>query len=261
MFPIQDMVGLFFGETHLKTTRTPWLWKLQLCVLGLSALAVIAFRVQLLTWRPALLLTGAALATVMLIGFISLLILFAKLRSGRQQGIGRHCLLATALSLPILVGVLLLGIQGPQFPPIHDITTDPTNPPAFTTAASLRAPGDNSVTHGGETIAKQQRQAYADILPLDSTIPPAQAFDRCLATAQALGWQIMAQDKPQGRIEAIDRTLIFGFADDIAIRILPQGNGSRIDLRSASRAGVSDLGVNAKRIRAFTNLFNNAQAQ
>jgi uncharacterized protein (DUF1499 family) len=88
-------------------------------------------------------------------------------------------------------------------------------------------------------------------------MPPVQAFEHCLATAQALGWQVVAQDRQQGRIEAIDRTLIFGFVDDIAIRITPQGDGSRIDLRSASRAGVSDLGVNAKRIRTFTTLFNN----
>ena len=257
ILPIQDMAGLFFGETLLKTTRTPWLWKLQLCVLALSALAVRAFRGHLLAWRPALLLTGGALAAIIFIGFISLLILFAKLRSGRQQGAGRHCLLATALSLPVLIGVLLLGMQGAKFPPIHDISTDLDNPPAFTAAASLRAPGDNSLAYGGATIAQQQRQAYADLLPLESTMPPVQAFEHCLATAQALGWQVVAQDRQQGRIEAIDRTLIFGFVDDIAIRITLQGDGSRIDLRSASRAGVSDLGVNAKRIRTFTTLFNN----
>jgi uncharacterized protein (DUF1499 family) len=251
------MAGLFFGETLLKTSRTPWLWKLQLCVLTLSALAVLAFRVHLLAWRPALLLTGGALAVVIFIGFISLLILFTKLRAGRPQGAGRHCLLATALSLPVLIGVLLLGIQGAKFPPIHDITTDPENPPLFTAAASLRTPGDNSLTYGGTTIAEQQRQAYADLLPLESTMPPSQSFEHCLATAHALGWQVVAQELQQGRIEAIDRTLIFGFVDDIAIRITPQGDGSRIDLRSASRAGVSDLGVNAKRIRAFTTLFNN----
>lgn len=148
-------------------------------------------------------------------------------------------------------------MQGAKFPPIHDISTDLENPPAFTAAASLRAPGDNSLAYGGATIAQQQRQAYANLLPLESTMPPVQAFKHCLATAQALGWQVVAQDRQQGRIEAIDRTLIFGFVDDIAIRITPQGDGSRIDLRSASRAGVSDLGVNAKRIRTFTTLFNN----
>ena len=226
----------------MKTTRTPWLWKLQLVALSLSLSTVLAFRAHMLAWRPALLLTGGTLAAIIFIGFIALLILFAKLRSGRQQGAGRHCLLATPLSLPVL-------------------TTDLGNPPVFTADRSLRAPGDNSPAYGGATIAEQQRQAYADLLPLETTMSPVQAFEHGLATAHALGWQVVAQDREQGGIEAIDRTLIFGFVDDIAIRITPQGDGSRIDLRSASRAGVSDLGVNAKRIRTFTKLFNNPNGQ
>jgi len=244
----------------LKTTRTPWLWKLELFAFGLSVLAILAFRTHLIGWRPSLMLMAAALTTVVAMGFFSLLILFAKLRSGKQQGASRHCLVATLLSLPVLIAILFLGMRAAKLPPIHDITTDPGNPPELTAAASMRSRGDNSVGYGGTELAAQQRQSYPDILPLTTTMAPARAFDQALATAQRLGWQIVGNNKEQGTIAALDRSLIFGFIDDIAIRIIPEDNGSRIDLRSASRAGVSDLGVNANRIRRFIQQFNAPKA-
>ncbi|MGD9947464.1 MAG: DUF1499 domain-containing protein [Desulfobulbus sp.] len=249
--------SLFSPEKFLlKTSRTPWLWKLELIAFAMSVLAILAFRMQLLGWRPALLLTAATLTGVVLIGFLSLIVLFAKLRSGRQQGASRHCLLAALLSLPVLIAILLLGMRGTKVPPIHDITTDLASPPGLTAAASQRAPDDNSVLYAGPAIAEQQRQAYADIAPIKTSMPPDQAYARALATARALGWQVVGENQAQGSIEATDSSLLFGFIDDIAIRITTDGSGSRIDIRSASRAGVSDLGVNAKRIRNFIHHFN-----
>lgn len=241
----------------MQTPRPPWLWRLQLGALILSALAVLAFRLQWLAWRPALLLNAFFLTAVVVIGFVSLLILLAKLRAGRLQGAGRHCVLAAALSLPVLIGMLMLGMRGAKVPPIHDISTDTRNPPPLMATAAQRGPGDNSVVYAGAALAQQQQQAYADIAPLLSPLPSAQAFARCLEVANTLGWHIVAQDRDKGVIETVDRSLLFGFIDDIAIRIIAQGEGSRIDLRSASRAGVSDLGVNAKRIRTFTSQFTN----
>ncbi len=88
--------------------------------------------------------------------------------------------------------------------------------------------------------------------PADRPSPPDQAFERALATAKDMGWTVIEADKAAGRIEATDRTLWFGFFDDIVIRVTPAaGSGSRVDVRSLSRVGVSDLGANAKRIRAF----------
>ena len=243
----------------MKTTRTPWLWKLELAAFALSALAILAFRLHWFTWRPALLGMAGALAAVILIGFFSLIVLFAKLRTGRQQGATRHCLAAALLALPVLIGILFLGMRGAKVPPIHDITTDPANPPVFITATNLRAAGDNSVHYAGERLAQQQRQAYEDIRPLSTPLPPARAYDRALVTARQLGWTIVNKSQEQGVIEALEQSLLFGFIDDIAIRITPVDDGSRIDLRSASRVGVSDLGVNAKRIRNFIHLFNNSK--
>ena len=71
-----------------------------------------------------------------------------------------------------------------------------------------------------------------------------------------MGWNIVAKDPSQGRIEATDTTFWFGFTDDVVIRITPMGSGARLELRSVSRVGVSDVGTNAARIRSFVKQFN-----
>jgi uncharacterized protein (DUF1499 family) len=137
-------------------------------------------------------------------------------------------------------------------PPIHDITTDPDNPPVFVAVVPLReAEGGNPVAYEGTKIAEQQRRAYPDIVPLTLALAPSAAFNRALDTAQRMGWTIVASDDAVSMIEASDRSRWFGFVDDIVIRITPSGSGSRIDLRSSSRLGRSDFGVNAARVEAY----------
>jgi uncharacterized protein (DUF1499 family) len=137
-------------------------------------------------------------------------------------------------------------------PPIHDITTDPDNPPAFAAVVAVRTAEDgNPVAYEGAKIAAQQRQAYPDIAPLDLALRPDAAFNRALDAAQRMGWTIVAADDTAGRIEASDRSRWFGFTDDIVIRITPSGSGSRLDVRSSSRLGRSDFGVNAARVRNY----------
>ena len=137
-------------------------------------------------------------------------------------------------------------------PPIHDITTDPDNPPVFIAAVPVRnAAGDNSAAYAGAKIAEQQRRAYPDIVPLTLALQPGAVFSRALDTARRMGWTIEAADNAAGRIEASDTSRWFGFTDDIVIRITPSGSGSRIDLRSSSRLGRSDFGVNAARIKTY----------
>jgi uncharacterized protein (DUF1499 family) len=137
-------------------------------------------------------------------------------------------------------------------PPIHDITTDPDNPPAFAAVVAARtAEGGNPVAYEGTKIAEQQRQAYPDIAPLNLAVSREVAFNRALDVAQRMGWTIDAADDQAGRVEASDRSRWFGFTDDIVIRITPSGSGSRVDVRSSSRLGRSDFGVNAARVRAY----------
>jgi uncharacterized protein (DUF1499 family) len=82
-------------------------------------------------------------------------------------------------------------------------------------------------------------------------VPPDVAFDKALAAAREMGWDIVDAKPAEGRIEATDTTFWFGFKDDVVIRISPTSEGSRIDVRSVSRVGRSDIGTNAKRIRAY----------
>jgi uncharacterized protein (DUF1499 family) len=137
-------------------------------------------------------------------------------------------------------------------PRIHDISTDTDNLPAFAaTLAARQAEGGDMKPYSPE-IAKQQRAAYPDLVPLKSALPPADAFKRALEAAQAMpGWTIVKSDAAAGTIEGSERSRFMGFTDDFIIRIAADGSGSRIDMRSESRQGLSDFGVNAKRIRAY----------
>jgi uncharacterized protein (DUF1499 family) len=114
-----------------------------------------------------------------------------------------------------------------------------------------RQGASNAIEYGGPEIAAQQHQAYPDVRPVTLSDPPARAFERALAAARAQGWEIVAALPAEGRIEATDTTRFFGFKDDIVIRVKAEGAGSRVDVRSLSRVGKSDVGKNASRIRAY----------
>ena len=137
------------------------------------------------------------------------------------------------------------------YPPIHDISTDTDDPPPFVDVVPLRRNASNPVAYGGPEITAQQKKAYPDLKAAVLSMPPAQAFERALAAARAQGWEIVAAEAAQGRIEATDTTRWFGFKDDVVIRVRPEGTSSRVDVRSVSRVGRGDVGANAARIRRF----------
>src|SRR2546425_4362576 len=158
---------------------------------------------------------------------------------------------------PLVPGAVLVGIPGrfglgtPK-PAIHDITTDTQQPPQYVAVLPLRAKAPNTTVYGGEAIAARQRVAYPDVKPLVLEVPPSRVFERALATARAMGWELVEADAATGRIEATDTTFWFGFKDDVVVRIRPTTTGgSRIDVRSLSRVGGGDVGTNAKRILAY----------
>lgn len=161
----------------------------------------------------------------------------------------------------LVFGLLLAGVTfgvpyrfsqaAKQVPPIHDITTDMTDPPAFVAVLPLRASATNSAVYAGDSIAALQRAAYPDVQPLIVPVPPLAAFERAVAAANAMGWEIVAGDSPSGRLEATATTTWFGFKDDVVVRIRAENGGSRIDVRSVSRVGRSDVGANAARITRY----------
>jgi len=144
-------------------------------------------------------------------------------------------------------------INNATLPRIHDITTDMENPPAF--AATLEArkkEAGAAVAYGGAELAKQQQAGYPDIVPAKTALAPDEAFKRALATAQGMsGWTIVKSDPAARTIEGSQSTMFMGFTDDFVIRVSADGTGSRIDMRSLSRQGISDFGVNAKRVRGY----------
>lgn len=158
---------------------------------------------------------------------------------------------ATLLGLALIVTSWNLQTTAGQVPRIHDITTDTQNPPQFVALAELRKATPNGPEYAGEKVAAEQRKAYPDIQPLLLPDPPARAFERALAAARAMGWDIVADSASDGRIEATDTTRWFRFKDDVVVRVAPNGTGSRVDVRSKSRMGRSDIGANARRIRAY----------
>jgi len=138
---------------------------------------------------------------------------------------------------------------------MNDITTDLDDPPVFDAVIALRPQASNSIEYGGAEMAANQRRIHPEVMPIQSTLAPAQAFARALTVAGDLGWNIVAENAGSGIIEAIDTTPLFRFKDDIVIRIRPAEQGSRVDLRSHSRIGLTDLGKNARRIMQFTAAF------
>ncbi|MDX1735586.1 MAG: DUF1499 domain-containing protein, partial [Halioglobus sp.] len=148
-----------------------------------------------------------------------------------------------------------LTLGGGDYPRIHDITTDTSDPPVFVAAGRERGPNANTLAIKPEVI-EQQLAAYPDLATIESALPPGDAFERALSVAQELGWQVYHQDRAAGTIEAVETTSIMAFKDDVVIRIRAAAPGSEIDLRSVSRVGQGDIGANAARIRSFASAFS-----
>ncbi len=169
--------------------------------------------------------------------------------------------LGTALYMSLIaLGLALVTVLPPlgwvhaarRLPHIHDISTDTDNPPAFVAILRERANAPNTAEYGGADVARLQHEAYPDIAPLLLRVAAPDAFNAALDAARALGWVIVDRNAAAGRIEASDRTFWYGFVDDVVVRITPLAGGeARVDVRSVSRVGESDVGANARRIRNF----------
>lgn len=144
-------------------------------------------------------------------------------------------------------------------PPIYDITTDTANPPAYVAALELRQATARLPAEYPATFAAQQQQAYPDIKPVLLNQPPKVAFDRALRAARQMsGWNIHVAKPEDGRIEAVAKTLWYGFEDDVVIRVMAAEGGSRIDIRSTGRIARRDGGANARRVQDYIKKLNAA---
>ena len=151
------------------------------------------------------------------------------------------------ISLAMFAGAAVVVALAGRYPAINDVTTDVQSPPQFTEVVKLRGPGSNPAGYP-KSFSAQQAKYYADLQPLQIDRPQEEAFDVALEVLKRQRYTIIQED-PAGTIEAVDRSMILGFSDDIAIRVTGTDERSRIDIRSASRFGISDFGHNAGRVR------------
>jgi uncharacterized protein (DUF1499 family) len=217
------------------------------------------YRLGLLPLVPALLGTG--------IGFLLCIVTFivgaiGLLAGGRQEMVrSRAAVVVIAVSMVVTVVAGFWISRGRNTAPIHDVTTDLNDPPVFKDAVPLRVASgamnppeyQRIQSMQGHTInvPEAQRRAYPDIQPLVLPLPPARVVELAEQVAKDTGWSIVAVAPSEGRLEATDTTLYFGFKDDVVVRVTPESTGSRVDVRSESRVGGGDAGTNAKRVRAF----------
>ena len=185
-------------------------------------------------------------------GLLAMVIHLVRKEKARAILGGVAALVGIALLIPLIANTLN---PTPRAAPIHDISTDTVNPPVFEVLDDTRAGARNTLDYGGPEVAEAQAAAYSDIAPLETDMPADAAYQRALTVAQDMGWEIVASDAERRRLEATARTSVFYFADDVVVVVMPQAEGSRVDMRGVSRVGGSDQGVNAARIRDFQRRF------
>src|SRR6202000_2583854 len=239
-------------------------WSRNLAVFGVVVvlISIIIVRFGFLEIKPALATFFGALACAGLSIVVGLIGAAAIWQNG-ARGVSR-ILLAFLIDAALLAYPAYLAVQYRRLPPIHDITTDPIDPPRFEALARLRSgDGANPAVYAGLYSAEQQRVAYPDIETVELELPVQRAYEITLQLIAKRKWLVIDERAPQpprriGRIEAVARTPIMGFREDVAIRVTPDGDDSRVDIRSSSRYFESDLGSNASRITKFVDELNTA---
>ena len=230
------------------------IWARRIALFSVAAMVVgiIIVRSGTLDIVPAL----ATLAGALLLALTAILLAFGAGIVIWMEGVGgmREAVTAFFIGLALVAYPLYLGVKAYRLPAIYDVTTDPIDPPKFEVIARLRPRDANPVTYAGLYAAQQQHAAYSDIEPDMTDSSPQQAYDAVLKVITKRKWHIVDLRPPgarDGHIEAIARSPILGFREDVVVRVRPAPDGARIDYRSASRYGRHDLGGNAARVRAL----------
>src|ERR1700736_6549312 len=239
-------------------------WARNLAVFSVVAVlvSILIVRFGFLEMKPALATFFGALACAGLSILVGLAAFVAIWQNG-SRGMSR-ILLALLIDAVVLAYPAYLALQYRKLPPIHDVTTDPIDPPRFEALARLRSgEGANSAVYAGLYSAEQQRLAYPEVETVELDVPVQRAFEVTLQLVSKRKWLVIDERPPQpprrvGRIEAVARTPIMGFREDVSIRVTPDGEGSRVDIRSSSRYFESDLGSNAARVAKLIEDINNA---
>ena len=233
------------------------IWLRNLAVASLLGLpiAILGWRLDLLSLNAVMLVVLVSLLIALLVFVIGTFLGF-KQKGNNSKG-SKNAGITILISAIPMFAIGSLFISARDVPRIHNISTDVTDPPAFIKLKQGRSSEYNSLDYDSDKLADIQRQAYPDVKTLMIDMTLAQAHDRALAVIDQLGWDLVSDNQTQNIIEASQTSLLWGFTDDIVIRIRSDQNDDQvmIDLRSVSRVGLSDLGANAKRIEKFLQTF------
>ena len=219
----------------------------------------LGYKFNLVPLQPSMLGLMIAFVGGALVVFVGLGCLIITIRAN-LVGNRNLVTLAIFLGLVPLVFVLPYVLKALTVPPIHDISTDTDNPPAFVAVVPLRTGALNPVEYGSgiwsaTKLGSVTREAYPDIKTQHPDISLTDAVFRSQAVLKEMGLEIVEADVGAGRVEATATSFWFGFNDDVIVRVAEHRGQVSIDLRSKSRVGQSDIGANAERIREFIRRF------
>lgn len=242
----------------MTTTKRRW-WTITLLVgadLAITLLLVGALGTKFELWDFNLGFTMVFAAAIIAVAVLVLGI--AGWVVANRRGYGRD---KPLLGISVVLSAVVLAILGLQFskansvPPIHNISTDVDNPPAFEQLVSVREASGANPLALSDDVKEQQLKAYPGVQTLATELAPGAALDRAEAVLTEMGLEIAGRNDSAGLLEATATSFWFGFKDDVAVRVRAANAGSVVDLRSVSRVGQSDLGANAARIEDFLARF------
>ncbi|WP_243372161.1 DUF1499 domain-containing protein [Microvirga solisilvae] len=247
------MRRLIIEEPYSRPAKwSPTLAWFALVVTVLSALLIRFGRID---YQSGFVAMGFGLAMALIAVGLSL-VAFIRIWQEGRRGFA-SAIKGLVLAVLVLGYPAFMGLKAVTLPAINDVSTDTEDPPAFSRSrAALDARGGRVPPDVSPEARELQREAYVQIAPLTLDIAPEDAFPLVRKAAENLGWQIVEAAPPGGRsgvgrLEAVDRSFLLKMPDDITVRVRPRVDGTRIDIRSASRVGHHDLGANAARVRKF----------
>ena len=222
-------------------------------VLGFP-MAVIGFRLNLFPFSVSGQLIKYTLFLSAAVFLVGILISLVK---RIDNDLAKSARTSAMIALLPLIGIGTQIFVGMSVPRIHNISTDTVNPPKFDKVASLRSESHNPLEYNTEELASEQSQAYPKVKTLVSDMTLIDAHAKAKSVIESMGLALVNSDAEKGIIEATETTAIWGFKDDVVVRVVEKDGKTIIDLRSVSRIGQSDLGANAKRIEKFLAKFGN----
>jgi uncharacterized protein (DUF1499 family) len=247
------MRRLILEEPYSRPAK--WSPRLAWFSLVVTVIAVFLIRFARIDYESGFIVLGAGLAAALLAVILSL-VAFVRIWQEGRRGLG-SAIKGIVLAALVLGYPAYMGLKAVTLPAIADVSTDTDDPPQFSRSrAALEARAGRVPPDASPEARELQREAYVQIAPLTLDVGPEEAFGLVQKAAQNFGWQVIEAAPPggrtgAGRLDAVDRTFLLKIPEDVTIRIRPRVDGTRIDIRSASRFGTHDLGTNAKRIRDF----------